>query len=285
MPKTRVLSNLESVGDMVGALKGISEGFDEPSYLEGLIKEAHGDAASMFDIAAASAGAAGPLRHVFEFGTTGVTKGPAKFHDPTDSAARLWVHQMQGIGGRQNIMYTFRPALNRNPKPTTQETGVANVYLRKLSQRKYIFWNKAFVMETGQPVEIKSRQQHGMLFVPFNNKQANNPLNRKGFVMWNTHKLGPLVVTPGQNTKGNFTTFWMNWWGVQGQNVMEESMRRNVTMDIERAEVAIEKEAAAKRALKPVQATNIIAASRKSQSKFANMMKAIGKKRHTRVVR
>lgn len=252
----KVLSNLESVGDMVGALSGIADGLNEDDYVEGLIKGAHGHAANAFDVAAAATARSGFLSHVFEFGVPGITPGPSKYADPTSPAARLWIHTIAGHGGRQDIGYSFRPALNRNPQPTTRSTGVPSRYLRRLSSRKYVFSQKAFVMETGQTVQIKSDRGNGFVFVPFYGEPSDDPRNKRGYMMWNSKRLGPITAVPGRDSKGQFTAFWMNWWGGAGSSMMDAEMRKRVTTDIEVAMAEAAKKANA-HPLKPAQTTNI----------------------------
>lgn len=260
----KVLSNLESVGDLIGSLKGMGEAMEEDEYIETLIQQAHGKAANAFDVAAAATAGAGHLTHVFEFGVPGITRGQPKFADPTAPEARLWIHRLSGKGGNQDIGYTFRPATQPNPQPTTAETGVASKYLRKLSRRKYIFWNKAFVMETGQTVSIKAKNSD-FLFIPFGDNPPTNPANKRGFVMYNTTKLGPISAKPGASSKGTFTAFWMNWWASAGNELIEQDMRASVESDIKKAEADIAKRTAAE-SMKPVQATNIIGSVNTSRS-------------------
>lgn len=251
MAKISLFSNMEEIGAMVGTIEGILDGIEEPRYMEGVIKEAHKNVTADFDRDAASAGAAGFLAHMYEFGTRGITRGPIKY-GPTDDAAKLWVHLVAGKGGNQNFTFAYRPALNRNPQPTTESTGVASKYLRKLSKRKYVFENKAFVMETGQTVEIKAKNS-SMLFVPFRGEAPRNPLNTKGFVWWPASK-GPITTTPGRQTKGNFTRFWLNWWSGVGSALVEQDMKRTIEFDFNHAHKTMLK---FPKTMKPVSAIDI----------------------------
>lgn len=262
-----MLNNLESVGEMIGALKGIEAGLDEDEYMEGLIKEAHGKAANAFNLAAAATAKTGAIRHVYEFGVNGITEGKVKFPDPTAPEARLFQHTISGTGGNQDIGYTFRPALNRNPDPTVEKTGVPSKYLQRLSKRKYVFWNKAFVMETGMTVQNKSKQSHGMLFLPFNNEPSRaNPPYPNGHVMWNTNLRGnPAAKVPGEHVQGNFTATWLSWWGAAGQDLMEQDMKRNIYADIDKAMAQAAKSANAN-AVKPAASTNVTGAVAKAAS-------------------
>ena len=267
--KAKSLNNLESIGDMVGALSGISDGLDEDKYIERIIQQAHGKAANAFDAAAAGAARAGALAHVFEYGTAGITPGIPKFPDPTRPEARLWEHRIIGQGGVQQISYAFRPALNRNPQPTTASTGVPSKYLRRLSKRKYVFWNKAFVMETGRTVEIKAKNGD-FLFVPFYGKASSNPMNRRGYMMWNSKRQGPLTNTPGAHTKGKFTAFWLGWWAAEGSNNMETDMRRQITTDITAAERQMQLRTL-RAPLKPASAVNVHGAAARARSAINKM--------------
>lgn len=280
MPNTEIYTNFESVGELVGAYMGMSEKASEPEYIERIIKQAHGKAASAFDIATAATAGAGYLAHVYEFGVAGITRGQPRFFDATDPAARLYYHEITGDGGNQEIGWGWRPATQPNPQPTTADTGVASKYLRKLSRRKYIFWNKAFVMESGETVEIKAYNSN-YLFVPFGQYASKNPENKRGFVMFNTTNKGPITSKPGASTKDTFTAHWLNWWGQAGAEIMESDMTASVTTDIEIAEAEIAKRAAAS-PMKPVRATNITSASASSRTW---MKRLFGAKRKIRKVR
>ena len=266
----KVLSNLESVGDLIGSYMGMSDAIEEDEYVEGLIKQAHGHAANAFNVAAASAATAGIMTHVYEFGTAGITRGRVVFPDPVQEEARLWIHTIHGRGGHQDIGYAFRPATQPNPFPTTAETGVPNKYLQKLSRRKYIFWNKAFVSETGQSVTIKPKNG-ALLFVPFGPNgpradDATTAMKNKNFMMYR----GSITNTPGATQKGTFTSFWMKWWASMGQELLEEDMRKSVSMDIALAEKQIQKTASSE-TLKPVQTTSVrgaVAKARAGMKKF-----------------
>lgn len=266
MAKAKSLNNLEAIGDLIGSYVGMAEGLDEPRYMQQVIERAHKKSANAFDIAVAATAGAGHLQHVYEFGTIGITPGQPKYN-PLGQQARLWVHQLKGKGGSQDIGYTFRPAVNRNPVPTTKSTGVASKYLRKISKRKYVFYNKAWVMETGQTVEIHAKRGN-YLFVPFYGKPPTNTENKRGFVMYNTKSLGPIQQVPGKTTKGTFTTFWMKWWGSQGAKIMESQMRAKVNRDIRYAELRAAKKAA-KEAPKPASLVNVngAVASARAQAK------------------
>ncbi len=263
MAKTEMMSNLDSVGDLIGALAGIQEGLKEDQYTENLIRRAHSKATTAFDVAAAATASTGKLSHVYEFGTAGITDGPVKHSDPLSAEARLWKHTINGRGGNMDIGYTFRPAVTRNPQPTTRKTGVPSKYLRKLSKRKYIFWNKAYVMETGMTVENRAKNGE-YLFVPFNRKPSRDENNDRGYMMWNSRKKGPIETTPGASTKGTFTTMWVAWWAKTGEEIIEKDMLKAVNVDVRSAMYKAQQLAAAKK-VKPSETVNVNRAVANSQ--------------------
>lgn len=273
----KVLSNLESIGDIVGALAGISQGMDEDIYMEGLIKSAHGHAATAFDMAAAATAKTGTMSHVYEYGVMGVTRGAPRFADPTALNARLYYHRLVGHGGTQDIEYSFRPAKQPNPKPTPESTGVDSMYLSKLSNRQYFFYNKAYVMESGQVVSIKPKNGN-FLFVPFYGDASQDPTNTRGYMMWDSRRMGPLQSRPGRSTKGDFTKFWLTWWGSMGSKMMYAQMEESVTMDIELAMAEAAKKAQAE-SMKPVQETSITGAMASAKSMFSKIFKGKTAKR------
>lgn len=267
-----VFTNWESFADMVGSLDGIREGLETDAYINRVIENAHGKTTSIFDVAAASAGKAGGLSHMFEFGTFGVTRGPVRHTDPTSETARLWKHELTGVGGEKNISFSFRPAVTRNPNHTTRHTGVPSKYLRRLSRRKYVFWNKAFVVETGQPVSIKSKQDHGLLFVPFMHYPSMNTGDKRGYMMWHAPSKGPINTVPGRTNQGNFTKFWVTWWSSEGQSLIGMNMLSQVRSDINIATIRAAN-SAKKRKLKPALANDIVGTVKRGRKRAGSQFR------------
>ena len=266
MASARSLNNLDSIGEMLGQLSGMADGLDEDRYIAAVIRDAHEVASKRFDISAAARASTGHLNHVYEFGVPGITRGTPSFTDPTSPSARLYEHTIKGVGGQQNIGYSFRPALARNPQPTTKDTGVPSQYLRRLSKRKYVFYNKAFVMESGQSVSIKSeRGDKGLLFVPTPGQNA--PRN---FVMYPTKLKGAVRTQPGRTSKGTFTAFWLSWWSRAGAEIMESEMRTAISMDIKKAASDAQKAAAAV-TVKPASTNNPVGVAAKAKAKAKSL--------------
>src|SRR6478752_508792 len=106
LPKSKGLAewkvDFSAIGDMVGTVEGIAEGVASQSYMGGLIRDAHRKATHEFDIAVATVAQTGYLSHVYEFGTAGITPGPARLQ-PDSPEARLWTHGITGQGSAQDI--------------------------------------------------------------------------------------------------------------------------------------------------------------------------------------
>lgn len=227
--------NLDALSEIIGAAMGVTEAVDESTYLSGLIEAAHYAASIEFDQAAAATASGGRLTHMFEYGVPGITRGPARFPDPTSESARLWMHTMTGFGQDKEISFAFRPALAPNPRPTTRDTGVPSRYLRKLSRRKYVFREKAIITELGETVRLRPKNGN-LLFVPFYGDESDNPTNTKGFMMYPyAPNNKPIEVMPGRSQAGSFTKFWTGWWAARGERSMSESMEAAVNADFQEA--------------------------------------------------
>lgn len=225
--------NFDGISDLIGTVYGLDNTMQSNDYMDKLAEAAHNEASLEFDLALSATAGAGYLTHVYEYGVSGITRGPVRFSDPTEEDARLYVHDIAGHSGNYGINYVFRPAIVRNPQPTTTHTGVPSKYLRKLSKRKYVFSQKAMVMETGMEVSIKPQGGRTFLFVPFYREvDPRNPLNKRGYMMWFYPKFGPITTTPGRDTKGSFNAFWETWWGETGRATMDRGVQRSVTTDV-----------------------------------------------------
>lgn len=268
----KMQNNLDVVGELSGTLQGLDQATRSPDYMESLIRAAHNKAAKEFDNFAAATGAAGVIPHMFEFGTAGVTEGPSRFR-PTDKAAQLWVHVLEGTGGNQEVSFTFRPAVARNPRPTTRSTGVPSKYLRRLSNRKYVFYNKAFVMESGQEVTIDARNGD-YLFIPFRHEPPRGKYeNTRGYMMWNARKYGPVKAMPGRDVRGNFTKLWGTWWASTGGPMMEGDMVKDFNVDMDRILAASAARAATQRP-QPASTVKVEATAAKAETSTISKVRA-----------
>lgn len=223
--------DFDAFGEIAGTMEGLNDGFGSLTYLDAIAGAAHDEASKEFDLTAAASANAGYMTHMYEYGVQGITKGTARFADPTSPTARLWVHNLNGGAGTYDANFSFRPALVENPRPSTANTGVPSKYIKFISRRKYVFRNRAMVMETGQEVEITPKRGR-FLFVPFYGDPG--PRGR-GYMMWNADALGPITTDPGRATTGTFTAFFHNWWRTAGIKSINNYIGNAVSQDTKMA--------------------------------------------------
>lgn len=229
--KSTFVSNLDALGKVIGAVSAMDEGYNQ-QYINSVIRAAHGKTKTAFDIAAAAAAqASGNMSHMYEYGVPGITRGPAMFTSGAEDTAHLYVHTLDTRHDGATINYVFRPAVVRNPRPTTEYTGVPSRFLKKLSRRKYVFKNRAFITETGKSVSISGNPY---LFIPFGKDGPRNPNNsnaKYNFMFYNTEIRGPIKARPGRKNRGAFSAFWASWWAGEGSKKLSKSMEDDIVED------------------------------------------------------
>lgn len=234
MKKATVVANLDALGQVIGSIKAMEE-MDSPAYINSLIKVAHGKASNAFDIAAAAtAQAKGNMSHMYEYGVAGITRGPVKFPTGAEPGAHLYVHTLDTRHDGATVNYVFRPAVTRNPRWTSKDTGVPSKNLKHLKNRKYVFRNVAYVTEMGQTVQIQPREGGRFLFIPWLGGRSPGALKggQSGFTFYNAETKGPLKIKMRKNT-GAFSSFWALWWAGEGTKMLTKSMTEDVTKDFE----------------------------------------------------
>lgn len=230
----QIAVDFSGIIDFIGNGQGIADGANNEEYINGVIEAAHSVASLEFDVDAASTAAAGTMTHMYEFGTTGITRGNPKFNDPTSPLARLWVHQLEGHGKVKEVSFMFRPAVEPNPRPSATFYGVPSSVIQKLSRKKYIFRNKAMVNELGIKVNIKPSEKP-FNFVPFYGKPARDPKYKGRKYIFRPFSGKPMLSDPGSDSKltGTFTAFWQTWWPTQGQVFMNATANERFNEDVE----------------------------------------------------
>jgi len=265
MPKTMVTTNLEQLAEDIGAYLGMADGITQRDYMDNIITSAHHQTVPDFVKAAALNAKKFNFTHMYEYGVAGLTRGDKRFISPLSPTARLWQDVIVGGGGRKKITFVFRPAKNRVPRHTEEETGVAQEELDKLrinQGKKYVFYNRAEVFEQGIDLNIFPKSAK-LLFVPLKGTsfRASPRDEARGFT-WSKH----VHINPGQSTDsvGQFSAFFFDWWETEGGRFMANRMSAHVTKDIE----VVEAEIARNRGpLKPPRSTNITGASARARGK------------------
>lgn len=257
-----ISTNLAQLSEMIGSYIGMSEGIEQKIYMDSIITQAWEDAKPLFHIDAAAEAASTSglnIKHMYEYGTAGITRGRSKRINPTSPQARLWVDTLTGKGGVKTASWVFRPATQMNPKHTTESTGgIAQETLDKLrvntGKKQYRFKQKAMVYETGISVKILPKDAKA-LFVPLIEgvDGATAEERRKGYA-WRKHS----NTSPGDtsDSTGHFASFFVAWWSEVGHGHMERSMEAQVKGDLERSHIDITA-ASRKGGIRPVQSTNV----------------------------
>ena len=230
--KTNFLVDFSGITDLIGTIEGIVDGADDSAYMDGIINAAHNVASLEFDVDAAATAAAGNITHMYEFGTTGITRGQPRLGDPTSPEARLWVHNISGKGKTRDISFVYREAVVPNPKPSATFYGVPTSVIRKLSKRKYTFRNKAAVNELGLTVHIRPKEKP-FNFVPFYGKGSHLYPNRT-YIFRPIEGRPPMKSTPGKESgmAGTFNTFWTTWWSSRGQELLQGDVSKTFNKDV-----------------------------------------------------
>ena len=275
MPGMQWNVDFGQVSKAIGAVYGIADASEMPQYLSNILDDAHAEAAEAFDRTAATiAAAGGGIKHMYEWGTTGINneRTTRRFSDPTSPQARLYQHVIAGEGSNiKDITWVPRQSVVPVPRPTVKKTGIEKRYLDKLSNNRYVFYNKAMVMETGQEVTL-AHSKTGLLFVPFYGNpspDARATDKRRGFMMYPLSK-GPITMRPGAKVAGRFTALWTGWWNQTGVRMME--LRANSDFNRHIAMVLTEAEKGASTQLSPVQARKYKADISRQRTKATKQM-------------
>jgi len=232
--------NLSEIAQLIGTVYGAEKAVRTNVYIDHLMRAAHAEAAGQFnkDIAA-QAIATQRFNHMYEWGTAGINKGrTTRRMNPLNPEAMLWKHRLTGGRGKvKGIDWEYRASKVPVPQPTTAKTKVEREFLDRLSGRKHIFYWKAPIIENGQKVKLRPKYAK-MIFVPFYGQPRSPNLSeqtiKRGFLF---HK-GPLTNVPGHGTiqgrdlRGNFTSFWEDWWNNAGEKILSEKMYAEVDESI-----------------------------------------------------
>ena len=202
---------------------------DRSPYLDLTIDNAFDVANETFNLEAASVAATGAtnIKHMFEWGTSGINRGKSNARPaPTSERARLWKTTIIGVGKSKKVQYVFKPSLATVPKPTNRDTGMSTDVIQ--SMRTHVFHSKAMVMETGLWVDISPKNAKFLLIPYFEGATGFRPHDKKrGYIL--SH--GPIQAQPGRNVKGNFTQYWTQFWEGRGEEMMNKIVMEQIEAD------------------------------------------------------
>lgn len=262
-----------SIGDLaqnIGAYLGMNEGVEKRTYVAGLMEGAYESTLPAFWKESAALAKSKNFAHMYEYSVRGINRGDGSLINPTSQRARLWKDVLLGTGSRRTISFIYRDAVQRVPKHTTAETGVAQEELDKLKLnqgKRYVFQHKAEVFEEGHDVNIYPKQRDGRLFVPLLSGVRMGRVSERdqarGFT-W----AKKLHINPGEQAgaTGQFSFHFFNWWSSEGNVLISKRMNATVTKHIRQ----FEKEVGNGRGmLKGPKSTNVVGEAKREQIKYA----------------
>lgn len=144
----------------------------------------------------------GEYHHVYEWEHVGVP------------GFQLWKNRLGGRGGNRTVTWDWRASKTTVPTTTTVEgeprfTPSPTFNPEKL-KRIHVFVWKAPIMEYGIAVSIRPKLGHVLVFP--NNDLLGGQYRARGPspVTFTPH---PVRTVPGSEVQGNFTTWFVGWWG------------------------------------------------------------------------
>jgi hypothetical protein len=220
-------ADLSGVIDFLASGNALTSAVQDPEYLDAIGDQAYSDADHQFNIEAVTAGKAGLIPHMFEWGTVGINNAKTNMRpNGLSPAARLWETFTDGTGIDRDVWFTYKPSMAYVPKPTRRETGMDPEIIANMKPAKFRW--KAEVMEEGQEVTIRPRKGH-FLLIPARkaNKRWMSDYDRaRGFTI--TRKE---VTVQHTQYYGNFTTFWLKFWETTGGEILDKSLERQIKKD------------------------------------------------------
>ncbi len=262
----KIATNFEGLAGIIGKFRGMAEAADDTSFIQELLVSANDRTLQRFNIAAAAFNSGNQRNlnrrfpHMYEYGTAGITqgRGGVRFADPTSQASRLWVFNTVPAGNTVETFVTFRDAVAPNLKPMerTDLEGLPLETVQAMSTRKYVFKERARLVEYGAIVSITPKYAQALIYPTKDNE--------RGYGFW-TKQMGPmqqrLESVTGNNSasrhKGAFTSFFLKWWNTTGEQAVIDSAHNSFRARIG----AATRYGTVNKTLKPVQTTNVIGAS------------------------
>ena len=216
-----VAADFSEMGFTMGLISGMTKEVRTDRYLGDVISYVHAQLARDFDTHMDFAVEAFPRRfsHVYEWD-----------NNPGDdrSRDRLWEQRLLGRGGNRSATWTWKASVR--PIPTPQERAqnpndpislVPPEELAKLSNRRYIFYWKAPIMEYDSGVNIRPKYAKA-LFIPTGDPS-------KPFVFANEFRN---LQPGGEQSTGAFTSEWTQWWRNQASDSFESHIRDGLERDL-----------------------------------------------------
>jgi hypothetical protein len=233
----------------LGFMKEMSVQVSTDKFINDVVTYAHAAMASDFDNQVANAARTNPdrLHHVYEPGHVGMQE------------FQLWEHRLYGRGKNRQASFEWKesvlPILNpeeRHSDPNDPMSKVPEDVIENLSDRKYIFYMRAPIMEYRMRVNIAPKNAK-YLFIPtfkknwHKGKSASDSYtgNNFRFAKQNTPDWdyrNPQEPSGGEGTVGQVTAQWVAFWAGGGADATwSDKVKRVVETDLGSAENAMPK--------------------------------------------
>lgn len=218
---------IQGAEDSLGTAQGILEGVSTNIFKDDVVRMFYSYMALEFGQHADRMARVMPEKyeHMYEWNMLGFKSG------------RLWNDELNGGVGQRYATYSFRPSTKPVPKTTAANTGIRQSIFPNLSDRKYVFVNKAMVFELGMTTEI-TPVNHDKLFIPLKHRtrtgwresEIGMELSaydiKRGFIWANSAR------QTHESTAGNFTTLYGLFYETQSDRVFAEKVEPRITRPI-----------------------------------------------------
>lgn len=209
-------ADLSGAGHVLGTIDGISGAIRTKVYIDSVLKDAHRTMANDFNTYMHAVAASAPemYHHVYEWNATGVP------------GMQLWTNALKGAGRNKTATFEFRPSKTPVPKPDLPASSRG----LQLSDKKYFFPAKAWVMEYSLPVRISGTP----LLLDLRGKISERSGKSEEFIF----AQDVFIENPGGDVFGNFTTAYLLWWGNVAPSVFETKVRPRYEQSVDRITTA-----------------------------------------------
>lgn len=204
----KVEANLDGIAAAVGIMQGVISAMEDAEFNRDFNNSVADSAKDKFGKTADAVHSTGRLNGVYESASN-----EEFYHNMPTTSQRLFRLTRRSTPDSTEVSFNFIPSTSPVPLPDADRYG----YTPSGNMRRHIFRTKAATLETQESITIAPKYGRA-LFIP------GAYGNRKFTFTTNT-------VTINNPHQGEFTSFWMHWWGSFAEKHVEEiAEKTNVTI-------------------------------------------------------
>lgn len=202
--RSSVQVDTSEVVALASTLRNIEAEMTTNRHLNVVTKAAFEMMAQQFNMAThvAAGMAVGEFHHVYEWEHVGIP------------GFQLWKNELNGRGGQRRVTWSWRASKTTVPTETNVHGGPRFAPTKGFDpsrlQRIHVFVWKAPMMEYGVRVTVKPKLSHVLVF-PNPDLLGGGRFGRGPRPI--TFSPHPVTTTPGEQVQGNFTAWFVSWWG------------------------------------------------------------------------